>query len=203
MPGIDLLIARDLSLEIKDQLDETILPKLERELFFQHGMSLKLSVEHFEKFHAALKNCSHIDLKKFEEDCIKKIIQVRKVARKYGIKIINPTLNNKIFDFYGDPQSRKILTCIMGKSLTISEILENSKVLQSPMYRKIENLLLDGLILESGKILINNKRVSQYRCIFDEVHAIIREDELVIECIVNDRNFNESSIAQLGIFEIL
>ena len=55
MPAIDLLIARDLSLEIKNQLDETILAKLERELFFTHGMSLKLSIEHFGKFHNALK----------------------------------------------------------------------------------------------------------------------------------------------------
>jgi len=47
MPGIDLLLARDLSLEIKNQLDETILTKLERELFFKHGMSIKLSIEHF------------------------------------------------------------------------------------------------------------------------------------------------------------
>ena len=91
----------------------------------------------------------------------------------------------------------------MGKSLTGSTILKNSEVLKSPAYRKIENLLLGGLILESGKILINNKRVSQYRCIFDEVHAVIKKDELVIKCIVNARNFNESSIAQLGIFEIL
>ena len=203
MPGIDLLIARDLSLEIKDQLDENTLAKLERELFFQHGMSLKLSIEHFGKLHNALKKYLKIDLKKFEEDCIKKIIQVSKPANKYCIKIVNPRLSNEIFDFYGDPQSRKILTCIMGKSLTVSTILKNSEVLKSPAYRKIENLLLGGLILESGKILINNKRVSQYRCIFEKVNVAIKKDELVIKCILNARNFNESSIAQQGIFEIL
>ena len=156
MPGIDLLIARDLSLEIKNQLDETILTKLERELFFKHGMSIKLSIEHFEKFHNALKKYPNIDLKKFEEDCIKKIIQVSNSANKYFIKIVNPRLSKEIFDFYGDPQSRQILSCMMGKSLTVSKILKNSKVLQSPAYRKIENLLLSGLILESGTIIIKS-----------------------------------------------
>ncbi len=34
MPGIDLLISRDLSIEIKVQLDKNILEKLEKELFF-------------------------------------------------------------------------------------------------------------------------------------------------------------------------
>ena len=201
MPAIDLLIARDLSLEIKNQLDETILVKLERELFFKHGMSIKLSIEHFEKLHNALKKYLNIDLKKFEEDCIKKIIRVSKSENKYFIKIVNPRLSNEIFDFYGDPQSRQILSCIMGKSLTISKILKNSKVLQSPAYRKIENLLLSGLILESGTIIINNKRVSQYRCFFDEVHVVIRENDLVMEGVVNARNFNESSISKLGLFE--
>ena len=201
MPGIDLLIARDLSLEIKNQLDETILTKLERELFFKHGMSIKLSIEHFEKFHNALKKHSNIDLKKFEKDCIKKIIRISKSENKYFIKIINPRLSNEIFDFYGDTQSRQILSCIMGKSLTISKILKNSNVLKSPAYRKIENLLLTGLILESGTIIINNKRVSQYRCFFDEVHVVIRENDLVMEGVVNARNFNESSISKLGLFE--
>ena len=201
MPGIDLLIARDLSLEIKTQLDENILAKLERELFFTHGMSLKLSIEHFEKLHNALKKYLKIDLKKFEEDCIKKIVRVSKSENKYFIKIVNPRLSNEIFDFYGDPQSRQILSCIMGKSLTISKILKNSKVLQSPAYRKIENLLLTGLILESGTIITKNKRVSQYICFFDEVHAVIRENELVMEGIVNARNFNKSSISKLGLFE--
>jgi len=201
MPGIDLLLARNLSLEIKNQLDEPILAKLERELFFKHGMSLKLSIEHFEKLHNALKKYLKIDLKNFEEDCIKKIVRVSKSENKYFIKIVNPRLSNEIFDFYGDPQSRKILSCIMGKSLTISKILKNSKVLQSPAYRKIENLLLTGLILESGTIITKTKRVSQYICFFDEVHAVIRENELVMEGIVNARNFNKSSISKLGLLE--
>ena len=89
----------------------------------------------------------------------------------------------------------------MGKSLTISQILKISNVLKSPAYRKIENLLLDGLILESGKILKNNKRVSQYFCVFDEVHVLIKNNELVVEGIVNPSIFNQSSIAKTGILQ--
>ncbi len=116
-------------------------------------------------------------------------------------KIINQKLSNKIFNFYGDPESRSILLCIMNKGLTISEIQKNSGILKSPTYRKIENLLLDGMILESGKILKNNKRVSQYRCIFDEVHAVIGEKKLKLEVILSAKRFNESTIAKLGLFD--
>ena len=189
MPGLDLLLSRSLSLELKDNLDHNILQKLEKQLFFEHGMSIKLSIENFEKFHNILKNISNIDLESFEKNCFDKIIKVSRTKNNYTVKIINKKLSEKILDFFGDFETRCILMSLMGKSLTISQILKISNVLKSPAYRKIENLLLDGLILESGKILKNNKRVSQYFCVFDEVHAIIKNNELVVEGIVNPENF--------------
>lgn len=201
MPGIDLLISRDLSLEFKNQLDENVLTKLEKELFFEHGMSIKLSIEHFEKFHNVLKTISSIELEEFEKNCINKIIQVSKTKNNYNVKISSQKLSEKIFNFFGDPESRAILMSLMGKSLTISEILKISKVLKSPAYRKIENLLLDGLILESGKIFKNNKRVSQYFCVFDEVHAVIQNNKLVLGGTVNPINFKQSSITKTGLFD--
>jgi hypothetical protein len=201
MPGIDLLVSADLSKEIKNNLDHNVLKKLERELFFEHGMSIKLSIEHFINFHEMLKKNSDIDLAKFEKDCIEKIIQVSRSNNNYKVKIISKKLSEKIFNFFGDPESRAILLCMMNKGQTITEIQKNSRILKSPTYRKIENLLLDGLILESGKILKNNKRVSQYRCIFDEVHAVIGEKKLKLEVILSAKRFNESSIAKLGLFD--
>jgi hypothetical protein len=56
MPGADLLISRNLSEEFKDNLDHNILQQLEKQLFFDHGMSIKLSIENFENFHNVLKN---------------------------------------------------------------------------------------------------------------------------------------------------
>ena len=201
MPGIDLLVSADLSLEIKNNLDHNVLKKLERKLFFDHGMSIKLSIEHFINFHDILKKNSDLDIAKFEKDCIEKIIQVSKSNNNYKVKIISKKLSEKIFNFFGDPESRAILLCMMNKGQTVTEIQKNSGILKSPTYRKIENLLLDGLILESGKILKNNKRVSQYRCIFDEVHAVIMGKELKLEVILSAKRFNESSIAKSGLFD--
>lgn len=201
MPGLDLLVSRYLSQEIKNQLPADVLRKTEKELFFSHGMSIKLSIEHFDEFHNVLKKVSSLDLKTFEKDCIKKIIQVRKSKYDFKVKILNKKLLDKIFNFYGDPESRKILFCIMGKTHTVSEILKDSGILKSSAYRKIENLLLDGLIFESGKVIVGSKRVSQYTCIFDEFRATMMKNRLTIECVVNSTNFNKSSIAQTGLFE--
>ncbi|MDH3617304.1 MAG: transcriptional regulator [Nitrosopumilus sp.] len=201
MPGIDLLISKYLSLEFKKNLDQNILKKIEKELFFEHGMSIKLSIEHYEKFHNVLKKNLEDDCKNFEKDCLDKIIQVNQNKNNYVVKIVDQKLSDKIFDFYGDFETRKILMSLMGSELTISEILKISRVLKSPAYRKIENLLLEGLILESGKILKNNKRVSRFSCIFDKVYAVINNDTIALEGILNSIKFKHSSISKVGLFE--
>lgn len=201
MSGVDTLISRELSNEIKKHLEPNILRQVEKDLFFEHGMSIKLSIGHFNTLHKVLKNFLHSEIGKFENDCIKKIIQVNASKNYFNIQIIDKSLSVKVFDFYGDTETRKILQCIMGKEKTVSEILKNSGVLKSPGYRKIENLLLNGLIFESGKIITKQKRVSQYQCIFDQVHTVIKKDDLIVQIIMNPIIFNESSIAKMGLFD--
>ena len=41
-------------------------------------MSIKLSIEHFEKFINVFKKNSNININKFEKDCINKIIKIKK-----------------------------------------------------------------------------------------------------------------------------
>ena len=200
MPGIDLLLSRDLSSEIKTRLDEHVLAKIERDLFFQHGMSIKLSIEHFEKLHNVLKDHTDNDIKNFEESCLKKIIQITNSKNNFEMDILS-SLSETIFDYFGDVESRKILLSIMKEPLTVPEILNISGVLKSPAYRKIENLLLDGMILESGKIMSNNKRVSQYRCVFDKVTLVIENGTYHVKCTVNGKHLKQSSLYNSGLLE--
>ena len=83
MAGIDRMISSSLSAEIKKELDLEILKKVERELFLEHGMSIKLAIENFDKFEKVLKNNSNLDVKKFEKDCIEKIMKIKNNGEKY------------------------------------------------------------------------------------------------------------------------
>ena len=201
MGGIDLLLSRELALQLKEELDEETLSKIERDLFFQHGMSIKLSIEHFEKFHDVLKQHTDFDPKEFEEQCLKKLIEITRLENDFLIKVISTRLAELIFNYFGDEESRKILLAIMDNPLTVPEILNVSNVLKSPAYRKIENLLLDGMILESGKILTNNKRVSQYRCVFDKVTLVLDKGRFSVEGVVCGKYFKQSSIFKSGLME--
>ena len=78
MTGIDRLISTSLSQIIKKKLNSDERKNLERKLFLEHGMSIKLSIEHFHKFSEILKNISSINKKKFENECINEIIKIKK-----------------------------------------------------------------------------------------------------------------------------
>ncbi len=193
MGGIDRMLGSSLSSEIKKNLDLEILKKTERELFLEHGMSIKLSVEHFNKFSSVLRKNSSMDVNKFENDCINKIIKVKKKDDKFVVTIINSNLGDLIIKLFGDTESRKIISTLLENEYTIPQILKESKVPKTSGYRKIENLILNGLIIESGKVLSESKKISKLQCIFEEIKLDIKKDKMEIVGIVNKKIFEKSS----------
>ena len=193
MAGIDRLIATSLSNVIKKKLNSNELKNIERKLFLEHGMSIKLSIEYFHKFNETLKNISNIDRKKFENECINKIIKIKKTDNDYSVKIIDQKLIDLMLELCGDSETRKIIMCLFDNDLTIPQILKESKVPKTSGYRKIENLIINGLILESGKILSESKRISKYKCVFDEIKIGMKKNDIIIQVIIDKKTFDKST----------
>jgi hypothetical protein len=193
MAGIDRLIATSLSNVIKKKLDSNELKNIERKLFLEHGMSIKLSIEYFHKFSETLKNISNIDRKKFENECINKIIKIKKTDNDYSVKIIDQKLIDLMLELCGDSETRKIITCLFDNDLTIPQILKESKVPKTSGYRRIENLIINGLILESGKVLSESKRISKYKCVFDEIKIGMKKNDIMIQGVINKKTFDKST----------
>lgn len=193
MAGIDKLISTGLSLKIKKEIGLDVLKKVERELFLEHGMSIKLSIEHFQKFINIFKKNSNININKFEKDCINKIIKIRKKDDKYLISVIDSKLVDSIFEFLGDSESRKIISILLENEYTIPKILKESKVPKTSGYRKIEDLLISGFLIETGKILSESKKISKIRCIFQEVSINVKEEKITINGIISKKLFEKST----------
>ena len=202
MGGIDRLISSSLSSEIKKDLDLEILKKVERELFLEHGMSIKLSIEHFQKFSSVLRKNSSMDVKKFEKDCILKILKIKKRDDKYLVSVIDSDLRDLILELFGEAETRKIISTLLENEYTIPQILKESKVPKTSGYRKIENLLLHGLIIESGKILSESKKISKLQCVFEELKLDIKKDKIGILGVVNKKMFEKSTSMKI-ILELL
>jgi len=202
MGGIDRMIASALSSEIKKELDLDILKKTERELFLEQGMSIKLSIEHFHKFSSVLRKNSSMDVKKFEKDCIGKILKVKKKDDKFLVTIIDSDLRDLILELFGEVETRKIISSLLENEYTIPQILKESKVPKTSGYRKIENLILHGLIIESGKVLSESKKISKLQCVFQEIKLDIKKDKIGVIGVVNKKMFEKSTSMKV-IFELL
>ena len=193
MSGIDRLISDALSTEIKKKISLDVLKKVERELFLEHGMSIKLSIEHFHKFTSVLKKNSNVNVKKFERECINKIIKIKKNNDKYILTIINSNLSNLVLELFGDMDTRKIISCLLEKEFTIPQILKESKVPKTSGYRKIENLIINGIIIESGKILSESKKIFKLQCIFQEINLDMKKERIVVKGVVSQKMFEKST----------
>ena len=193
MGGIDKMIASSLSSEIKKELDSKNLKKIERELFLEHGMSIKLSMEHFHKFLTVLKKNSSIDTNRFEKDCISKVLKVKIKDDKFLVTIIHQHLRDLILELFGEIETRKIISTLLEKEYTIPQILKESKIPKTSGYRKIENLIINGLIIESRKILSESKKISKLQCIFEEIHLKIKKDKIEIIVVINKKIFEKST----------
>jgi len=193
MSGIDRLISDALSTEIKKKISLDVLKKVERELFLEHGMSIKLSIEHFHKFTSVLKKNSNVNVKKFERECINKIIKIKKNNDKYILTIINSNLSNLVLELFGDMDTRKIISFLLEKEFTIPQILKESKVPKTSGYRKIENLIINGIIIESGKILSESKKIFKLQCIFQEINLDMKKERIVVKGVVSQKMFEKST----------
>ncbi len=200
MGGIDKLISGALSTEIKKKMDLDVLKKVERELFLDHGMSIKLSIEHFQKFTNVLKKNSNIDIKRFEKDCINKIIKVKKRDDRYNVTIVNTFVTDLILELFSESETRKIISTLLENEYTIPQILKESKVPKTSGYRKIENLIINGLIIESGKVLSESKRISKLQCVFQEIKLDIKKEKITVKGVISKKMF-EKSTSMKSIFE--
>lgn len=193
MIGIDRVISSSLTSQIKKNLDLDILKKVERELFLEHGMSIKLSIEHFHVFLKVLKKNSNIDVNKFEKECIKKIIKIKKNDEKYIITVIDQGLKSLILETFGEIETRKIILCLLENEYTIPQILKESKVPKTSGYRKIENLILNGLIIETGKVLSESKKISKLQCVFQEIKMDVKKGKISVNGVMDKKIFEKST----------
>ena len=85
------------------------------------------------------------------------------------------------------------VSSLLENEYTIPQILKESKVPKTSGYRKIENLILHGLIIESGKILSESKKISKLQCVFQEIKLDIKKEKIGVIGVVNEKMFEKST----------
>jgi len=198
MPGIDLLIAKSLSSKIKKELESDIEQRLKMKLFNKYGLSIKQSIEDFTKFDDMLKEFLNSDPLQFEQNCLLEILSFDNPKKDFvSITIKDNSLTNLLLESLGDKESRKIIEQTSKKPLLISEILLFCKLSQTSGYRKINSLIRNGLLIQSGHELTSKKRViNRFSMFCKKINIEMEKEKIVVKVKVPKKIFESSTVIQ-------
>jgi len=197
--GFDRLIASSLEKIITENLGDKTMSKIEHRLESKYGISLTESIEQFQKFDVILREFFGAGADGLEKKFLESICKVKKSENKnIWFSIEDETTKKIILETYGDEDNVKILNYVNQESNTISDILNHYKFPQTSGYRKINNLIDTGLLIEDGYVMsIDKKKVSTYHALFDSIRIDIVKNKIIIDVQFEKNNLHESAIMQI------
>ncbi len=173
MSEIDQLFAAAFEKIILDNLGDAAFRSIQNRLFEKYGVSITQSIKEFEKLDSVLTEFFGSGAKELEKKFLGNICSIKskkdKVEKRFTI--LDPSINQSILKAFSDDEMSKILNASIGEPWTISEILEKLNIPKTSGYRKINELIEQGLLIRAGGDFTENRRsVGKYKSLFDNVN---------------------------------
>jgi len=173
MSEIDQLFATALEQIIQKNLGETTFRSIQNRLFEKYGISITQSIKEFEKLDSVLTEFFGSGAKGLEKKFLDSVCSIKskedRIEKRFTI--LNPSINQSILNAFSDDEMSKILNASIGEPWTISEILERLDIPKTSGYRKINLLIDEGLLVNTGHEYTENRRtVYKYKSLFDNVN---------------------------------
>ena len=83
-------------------------------------------------------------------------------------------------------------------SKIIADIIKECKLPQTSGYRKINSLIDDGLLVNSGQTTKESKKVNKYISIINNVKIHIEKNKMIVDLQLNPQQLQNSSILQIA-----
>jgi hypothetical protein len=201
MSGLDSLIAKSLSVTIRDNLGERTLQKIEQRIFERHGINLTQAIEDFPKLDGVLREFFGAGAEGLERQFMKNMVAIESSANqeREWITIEDPNLASIILKALGDDDKNRILNAVLGKSMIISDLLFVCQIPQTSGYRKVNSLIENGLLVsDDHDTLSDGKIVTRYRSLFENVQINIVQNKITIKIQVPEKSLKSSSIIQVA-----
>ena len=181
--GIDNLLVPSLRKQIEENLGVEKLKKIEQRLIERHGMNMVQAVKDFHKLDSVLREFFGVNADKIETKSLLKVIELERTEKKEGWITIQDQELSKIFlDTLGDKDKKKILGTVLKKSLNVSDILKESKIPQTSGYRKINSMILNGILISNGfELSKDNKKIKKYETVFQNIKMDIKENAKIVK----------------------
>ncbi|MEK0336553.1 MAG: transcriptional regulator [Nitrosopumilus sp.] len=197
--GIDNLLVPSLRKQIEENLGVEKLKKIEQRLIERHGMNMVQAVKDFHKLDSVLREFFGVNADKIETKSLLKVIELERTEKKEGWITIQDQELSKIFlDTLGDKDKKKILGAVLNKSLIVSDILKESKIPQTSGYRKINSMILNGILISNGfELSKDNKKIKKYETVFQNIKMDIQENGMIVKIQLKKYLLTNSVIFQI------
>ncbi len=197
--GIDNLLVPSLRKQIEENLGVEKLKKIEQRLIERHGMNMVQAVKDFHKLDSVLREFFGVNADKIETKSLLKVIELERTEKKEGWITIQDQELSKIFlDTLGDKDKKKILGTVLKKSLIVSDILKESKIPQTSGYRKINSMILNGILISNGfELSKDNKKIKKYETVFQNIKMDIQENGMIVKIQLKKYLLTNSIIFQI------
>ena len=184
MPGFDSLIGKSLGDTIKENLGQSTLEKIERRLFEKFGTNLAQAAYDFPKLDVILREFFGDGAEGMERHLLQHIVAVEqdKIENKEWITIGDSRINRMILEAIGDDDKKNILNSVLDKPKIISEILDICNIPQTSGYRKVNNLIRNGLLIINGCESTNDGRtINRYQSVFENIQIHIEKNKVMVQ----------------------
>ena len=197
--GIDNLLVPSLRKQNEENLGVEKLKKIEQRLIERHGMNMVQAVKDFHKLDSVLREFFGVNADEIETKSLLKVIELERTEKKEEWITIQDQELSKIFlDTLGDKDKKKILGTVLNKSLIVSDILKESKIPQTSGYRKINSMILNGILISNGfELSKDNKKIKKYETVFQNIKMDIRENGMIVKIQLKKHLLTNSVIFQI------
>ena len=200
MSGLDSLVARSLITTIEENLGEKTFQRIEKRLFERYGINMTQAAEHFTKLDEVMREFFGSGAEGLERQCLQKVITLQKAEAEAleWFTIKNHSLAKVILEALGDKDKNAILTSTQGQSRITSEILETCKIPQTSGYRKVGQLIENGLLISDGTIKMRDDlEVIKYKSLFENLVINFEKNKVEVKIQVSKESLKKSSILQV------
>ena len=197
--GIDNLLVPSLRKQNEENLGVEKLKKIEQRLIERHGMNMVQAVKDFHKLDSVLREFFGVNADEIETKSLLKVIELERTEKKEEWITIQDQELSKIFlDTLGDKDKKKILGTVLNKSLIVSDILKESKIPQTSGYRKINSMILNGILISNGfELSKDNKKIKKYETVFQNIKMDIQENGMIVKIQLKKHLLTNSVIFQI------
>ncbi|MGH9998393.1 MAG: hypothetical protein ACRD90_00830 [Nitrosopumilaceae archaeon] len=186
--------------ETQTNIANATIQKIEQAIFEKYHVSITECRKDTYKLDAALREifgAGHIVLEKVILENVSSLEQSKEMDKGW-MTIYDKSLTTIILDNIADKDKKRILAVSSDKPHIIAKIIQISGVPDNAAYRKINELIRDGMLIERGAIVTSDGRqIKKYVSVFENLKSGMVENKITLKAKLSEEALKASHIITL------